>query len=257
MGEDIDLLNEATTLDPKKRDEVEALVIKFFDTLDKSKTNSEYYKELFASMSDAQFVKFMSKDLPFRFQYRPSVSEPTMTDIKKSLDVIGVPMLEKIHLPYLHEDANGRSITTAECFVGYTHHKPVQQYITKKNKWATEITNRNMKTGRLNGNDKGSAESDREFESLAVFGLEHTAKELYTYRADSMDAKNVAYSQIKTLGMVREEDIPFDNNDSLSNNMLSAYLIGAGINSNLVNTGYMTPYTMKNKSMNSITRNSE
>ena len=242
-----DLLTEAVEFTPEKRKQIEELVISTFDILDKSKVNSEYYKELFANMTDAQFKKFISRELPFRFQYKPSVTEPTMDDIEKALNNIGVPLLEKIHLPYLYEDKNGKSVTTAECFVGYTHHKRVQQFITKKNKWATDIGNRDLKGGRLVGGDKGAAESDREFESMAVFGLDHTTREFSTFRADSMDAKNIAYSQIQTTGMLREEDVPVNRDDSLSNNMFSAYLIGAGIYSNLVNTGYMTPYTLKNK----------
>ena len=242
-----EILNEAVQITPEKRKEVEELVIKVFDALDKSKVNSEYYKGLFANMSDSQFKNFISKDFPFRFQYKPSVTEPTMDDIEKALKVIDVPLPEKVHLPYLYENADGKSVTTAECFVGYTHHKPVQQYITKKNKWGTELGSRDLKNGRLTGQDKGAAESDREFESMAVFGFDHATKEFSTFRADSMEAKNIAYATIQSTGMLREEDIPINRDDSLSNNMLSAYLIGAGIYSNLVNTGYMTPYTVKNK----------
>ena len=46
---------------------------------------------------------------------------------------------------------------------------------------------------------------------------------------------------------VSEEDIPVDKTDSLSKNMLNVYMIGAHLNTNLVNIDNMTPTTLKNK----------
>lgn len=238
------------TITKKQRDEIEELVIKFFDTLDKSGTNSNYYKQLFNDMDDRQFANFIAKDFPFKFQHRTSVTEPSMKDIENSLDVLGVPLLEKISLPYLYENKDGKAVKTQKCFVGYTHHKKVQQIITKKNKWAVEIENRDMRTGRLIGGDKGSAMSEREFESLATLGLENTMKEFYGPKADAMDSKNAMYATISSLGMVRQSDIPKEYNDSLSKNMVNAYLIGAHISTNLINTDEYTPYTLEGRKKN-------
>ena len=52
-------------LTKKKRQDIEKYIYGFFDILDKSGTNTRYYKELFASMSDAQFIKFISKTYIF------------------------------------------------------------------------------------------------------------------------------------------------------------------------------------------------
>lgn len=41
----------------EQREQVEELVIKYFDTVDKSHTNSDYYKKLFSEMDDNQFIK--------------------------------------------------------------------------------------------------------------------------------------------------------------------------------------------------------
>lgn len=237
-----------------KRKEVEDLVYKFFDALDKSGTNTKYYRELFGSMSDDKFVKFIQKELPFRFQYKPSVTEPTMGEIKKSLDVLKVPLLEKITLPYLYQNKNGKPVQTKECFVGYIPHKKVQQLVTKKSKWGAEIGNRDMKTGRLLGGDKGSAMSDREFESLATMDLNNTMKEFYGPKADSMEAKNAMYSAIGTLGMVRLSDLPDSIDDSLAKNMFNSYLIAAHINSNLINQGDYTMYTIKERRSKTLDR---
>ena len=91
----------------QQRNKCEQLIIKYFDALDKSKTNSDYYKKVFADMSDAQFEKWLKKDWPIRFQQRLSATEPSMTDIKNSLDAIGVPMMEKITMPLIYKDKDG------------------------------------------------------------------------------------------------------------------------------------------------------
>ena len=227
-----------------QRQEIEALVIKTFDIVDKSKVNSEYYKNLFANMDDKQFEKFISKRLPFRFMMRNSVTEPTMADVSDALKYIGVPLMEKIALPYLHSK-DGKDVMTQEAFVGYTHHKKVQQIITKKNKWSVDIAGRDMKTGRLVHEDKGAATSDREMESLVTLGLDKTLEEFAGPKADSMLAKNVMYKEIDTMGQVRLSDLPKDSSDSIANNLISAYMIGAHLYSNIVNTDYYTPYTLK------------
>ena len=231
----------------KQRQEIETLVISSMDILDKSGTNSEYYKNLFAQMSDTQFEKFIAKKFPFKFQYRPSVVEPSMDDAKEALKYIGVPLMEKITEPYIYTNKDGVPVNTKECLVVYIHHKPVQQFITKKNKWAMDTSNRDMKSGRLVGVDKGAVTSDREFESMAVQGMDKTMREFYTIRADAMNAKNLTNNIIGSTGMLRLDDIPIDRDDSLSKNLMNVYMIGAHINSNLLNEGNYTQYTLNKR----------
>lgn len=231
----------------KQRQEVENLVIEFFDTLDKSKVNSEYYKNLFSNMTDDQFVKFISKDYPFKFQMRQSVTEPTMDDCIKACELTGVPLLEEIYLPYYYTNSKGEPVKTAKCMVGYNHIKKVQQVVTKKSKWSTEVENRDMKTGRLLGQDKGTAISNREFESLAALGLENTMYEFSRPKADAMQAKNAMNAAISVKGYVTQADIPNEEDDMLSRNMINAYMLAAHLSTNLVNVDNYTPYTLEEK----------
>lgn len=238
-------------MNKKQREEIETLVISSMDILDKSKTNSEYYKDLFARMSDAQFEKFIAKKFPFKFQYRPSVVEPSMDDATAALKSIGVPLTEKITEPYVYTNKDGVPVNTKECLVIYIHHKPVQQFITKKNKWSIDTSNRDMKSGRLVGADKGAVTSDREFESMAVQSMDKTMREFYSIKADAMGAKNLANNIIGSTGMLRLDDVPIDKDDSLSKNLMNVYMIGAHINSNLLNEGNYTQYTLKRRPRNS------
>ena len=131
--------------------------------------------------------------------------------------------------------------------VGYNHIKKVQQVVTKKSKWSTEVENRDMKTGRLLGKDKGTAMSNREFESLVALGLENTMYEFSRPKADAMRAKNAMNAAISVKGYVTQADIPNEEDDMLSRNMINAYMLAAHLSTNLVNTDNYTPYTLEEK----------
>ena len=230
-----------------KRQQAEELIYKVFDTLDKDEYNSSYYKAMFAKMTDEEFMHFCERNLPFRFHTKPFVVEPKMHDIEKALKVLGVPLLEKVALPYLYIDKDGNPVWSKEAMVIYIHLKKMKQFITKKNSTPTGIDNRDMKSGLLVSHDKGGRESDREMEALAVMGLDETMDEFSTWRADYMDAKSIAYQTISTLGKISKEDIPIDETDSIAKSTLNAYLTSALINTNIINNGYMLPKTLADR----------
>lgn len=230
-----------------KREKAEALIYKVMDTLDKDGYNSSYYKNIFASMSDTDFFKFCQRNLPFRFHTKPFVVEPKMYDIEAALKILGVPLLEKVALPYLYIDQNGNPVWSKEAMVIYIHLKKMKQFITKKNSTPTGIDNRDMKSGLLVSFDKGGKTSDREMEALAVMGLDETMEEMSTWRADYMDAKSAAYQTISTLGVISKDDIPIDETDSISKNTLNAYLTSALINTNILNQDYLLPKTIADR----------
>lgn len=93
-------------------------------------------------------------------------------------------------------------------------------------------------------------------EALTVMGMDQTMKELSTYRADFMDAKSIAYQTIATTGKLSQKDLPIENRDSLSKNLLNAYLIGSLLNSNIVNVDYLLPATIENR-RRKVTRETE
>lgn len=238
----------ATTISKQKRKEIEKTIIEFFDILDKSGTNSNYYREVFSDMSDAAFIKFISSKYPFKFQLRQTKTEPTMDDVIKACEYTGVPLLENIYLPYLYRNKEGKAVRTAKCLVGYIHMDRVQQIVTKKSKWSTEIENRDMRSGRLIGDDKGAGTSDREFESLVTFGLTNTMFEFAKPKADYMKAKSAMNAAISTKGYVTQADIPDDPSDSLSKNMVDVYMMSALLETNLTMADGYTAYSLKNKS---------
>lgn len=231
-----------------QRKKAEELIYSVMDKLDKEGYNSSYYKVLFSKMSDKEFLDFCKRDLPFRFHTKPFIVEPKMYDIEEALKLIGVPLLEKVALPYLYMDKNNNPVWSKEAMVIYIHIKKMKQFITKKNSTPSSIDNRDMKTGALVSFDKGGRISDREMEALAVMGLDQTMDEFSTWRADYMDAKSVAYQTISTLGKVSKNDIPIDPTDSIAKNTLNSYMVAALLSTNILNSDYMLPKTVKDRS---------
>ena len=229
-----------------QRLKAERLIYEVMDILDKSGRNTDFWKEEFSKMSDAQFKSYISNDFPFYFQ-TGAFKEPSMKQIVQALDKINVPLLERLYMPYKYKDKNGRPMKTKECLVHYLPIKRMKQLLTKKNGMSISTKTRDMKTGLLTGIDKNGKESDREFESLAICGLDNSIKEFSRSRADSMNDKSVMNNTINNLGQVYLKDLPDDPTDSLSKNLLSTYFIGAQLYTNLVNEDYMTPYTMSLK----------
>ena len=231
----------------KKRKEVEEMVYKVMDLLDPTKQNSQFYKAKFAKMNDKQFMNFFSQDFPLKFQTRLFEIEPSMKQISDTLDYIHVPMIEQMNLPFEYRAKDGTPVKSDDALILYVPIRKVKQFLSKKNSMSTNISNRDMKSGLLQTVDKNGNTSDREMESLAVMGLDASMKELATYRADSMNAKDEFYSMINTTGMVRQSDVDVETSDSLARNELNVYLLGAGLNSNLINEGNYLRHTLTSK----------
>lgn len=232
----------------KKREEVEVLVYKVMDALDPTGTNSSHYKQKFSEMSDAQFNKFLSTTFPFRFHSRPFEIEPTMTHINKAAKILGIPLTEKISLPYLYESKDGRPVYSKECLVIYTNIKKMKQFVTKKNSMSISIDDRDMRTGLLNNVDKNGKMSDREFESLVVNSLDYNIKEFSRLRADAMEQKSQALNTINLTGTLSLDDLKSEADEVLSRNMLDAYFTGAQLKTNLISDTYELNATIKNRS---------
>ena len=70
----------------EQRTKVEHLVYKVMEKMDTSKTNVEYYKKLFAKMSDKELEAMFKRQLCLRFHDKPFVTQPKYADIKRAAD---------------------------------------------------------------------------------------------------------------------------------------------------------------------------
>lgn len=243
----------------KARKEVENLIYKTMDTLDPTESNSSWYKKKFAKMTDAQFVDYFKAEFPLKFQMKLFDIEPKMYQIENAAKSLGVPIMEKLYMPFIYTDKDGRPVkTNYEALVVYVPLKKMKQFLAKKNSMSINTDDRNMKSGRLINKDKNGNTSDREMECLAVMSLPYTMREMSTYRADTVKAKDEFYSTIAEKNMVSLNDVEVAKTDSMARNTLNVYLIGAGVMSNLIaiKDSYMLPYTVDNRSINKVRRES-
>lgn len=229
------------------RKKVEKKIYDVMNILDPTGQNTEFYKKKFAKMKDNEFVNFFKQDFPLKFQTKIFEIDPKVGTIMKALNFLGVPVTEKVNMPFLFTNKDGIPVKSQEVLVVYLPLKRLKQMVQKKTGYSVDIAKRDFRTGLLVDVDKNGNSTDREFESLVVQGLDNTLKELATYRADSMNAKNQFYNQINAVGMVSQKDVEVENSDSIARNLISAYLIGAHINSNLINIDNLLPRTIKKK----------
>lgn len=232
----------------KARSTCEKLIYDCFNKLDPTGQNTEYYKKKFAKMSDNEFKKFFEQDFPLKFQTKVFEIDPKIEDIMSTLsDILHVPVMEPLNMPFFYTNKNGESVRSKDALVVYLPLKRLKQMVQKKQGFSVNISKRDYRTGLLIDTDKNGNSTDREFESLVVYGLDDTLSELSTYRADAMNAKNKFYSEINNKGFVYQADVDIDSDDSISRHLISSYLLGCHINTNLVNVDCMLPRTIKKK----------
>lgn len=229
------------------RKKAELLIYKAFDAIDPSHANSDFYKQLFSSMSDEQFLNFCKRRLPLRLQTTAFERELTPDKCIKGLKAIGVPLMEKVKNPQLYINKDGEAVGSEyEGFIVYLNIPKLKQFATKKSGYNTNIDARNPKTGQIVGNSKG-IESDRELESLVLQDLNYTIKEVTRAKADDMEAKNKMYTMINTTGQVSLKDLDSPKTAQVARTTTDVFLIGSGIMTNLIEEDYMTPYTLSMK----------
>ena len=231
----------------EQREKIELLVYKVMDKCDTTGSNTEYYKKLFADMSDTKFEAFIKRRLPFRFHSSVFKVEPKMQDVFDAFKVLNKPLIERVNLKYLFNNKDGKPVKSQPALVIYCNIKRMKQMRIKKTNTAINIAKRDMKTGRLIAEDKGGLQSNKEFDNAAALGLDNYIMENARIKADAMQAKSEAYNLINIKGEVSVNDIKQEKTDSIAKNSMNVYLVGAGFHTNLIDEDYYTPYTIANR----------
>jgi len=238
LKEGIELLSEATKMTPAKRKKMEDKILKSIAIADKSGINVDKYKRFFKSMSDEKFDKYMKKflyseDDHFYLEILPNKNEPSLKDIKELLDFLKVPLNEYVY--FSHDGQKDDPLRTMyEVPIGYIHLRRLQQILSKKNTYSLDINKRNLKTNLVTGDDKIARVTDAENYALSVIEADYALQEFFGARADSSLKKTEMYKQISMYGYTYLKDIPKDISENQVLNTIYALLIGAGIDSDLL-----------------------
>ncbi len=232
-----------------KRKEMEDLIYGFFDLFDPSGRNTEYYRNKFKSMSDAEFDQYFKllfeQDDPYLTATMVDYENPLkIENIEKAAKFLGVPLFEKVVLPYASQDPNNPIITKHECLVGYLNIKRLQQLNFKKIGISTDISERNMITGQVAGHDKNSRNSDQETIALLTVGANVSLKELMSMRADDMVMKSEMNKKISRDGYVAMSELTDKLSNKTTLNSAAVFFIGAGLMTDLVMNDYFLPKTL-------------
>ena len=232
-----------------KRKEMEDLIYGFFDLFDPSGRNTEYYRNKFKSMSDAEFDQYFKllfeQDDPYLTATMVDYENPLkIENIEKAAKFLDVPLFEKVVLPYASQDPNNPIITKHECLVGYLNIKRLQQLNFKKIGISTDISERNMITGQVAGHDKNSRNSDQETIALLTVGANVSLKELMSMRADDMVMKSEMNKKISRDGYVAMNELTDKLSNKTTLNSAAVFFIGAGLMTDLVMNDYFLPKTI-------------
>lgn len=237
---------------PQKRARMEKLIYDFFTAFDKTKTNTNYYKSLFSSMADKQFEEyfkgFFADDKAYLqlniADYENSIN---LDDIERAAKVINIPLFEDVWSPYATYDKKNVVKTQEKVPVGYLIVKRTQQTVGKKKGISVNIDKRSAITGQVTGDDKNGKQSDLENTMLTSMGLKNTLKELNGPRADDLYMKQQMLKSIATNGYSALEDMESLPENKTTLNTINVYLLGMGINSDLVTKGLLTKKGIKDK----------
>ncbi len=233
-----------------KRKRMEDLIYSVFSALDPTGKNTKHYREEFSAMSDKQFDSFFKDLFANENDYLTLTVvdyeiELTFESIEKAAGILKIPLFEKVYCPHYTMD-KGNVISTKEPVpVGYCHIKRTQQILAKKNGLSTASDIRSALTGQVTASDKNGRQSDLENFMLISYNMKDTLKELNGPRSDDMVMKEEMITAISNKGYVSLEELDSDVVNKTTLNTVDTFLLGMGLNSDLVTKGLMLKKTLK------------
>lgn len=234
---------------PQKRKEMENLIYSVFSALDPTESNTEKYKKMFKPMSNAEFDKFFKnlfekEDLYLIMDTIDYEIDLQMSNIENAAKILGVPLFERVIMPFFNKDLDNPSVTKQDVPVGYLHIKRMQQMVVKKNSTSSDISSRSPLTGQVVNRDKNARDSDQENFSLVTLDAVDTLREFMGPRSDDFVMKGEMYSQIATNGYVSLDSLTNKVENKTTLNTIDVFLIGMGIKSDLVTDGLILKKTL-------------
>jgi hypothetical protein len=164
------------------RKQIEKLIYDVFDALDPSKANTDKYQNLFSSMSDVEFEKYMK-------EFLSNDEENFVLDIvelehslkfdycEAAAKVLNIPLMEHIYMPHLTMDKKNVIISKEKCLTGWFNVKRTQQLLHKKNGLSVSDENSSALTGQVTRDDKNARDSDIEAAMLVALGADKILQE--------------------------------------------------------------------------------
>lgn len=241
----------------EKRKQAEKLCYDVMTILDPSGVNTKKYKEIFAKMSNTEFVEFMQRmweddTVNYIVDIVDFERDLTLENIEKAAKFLGIPLEEYVMYPHLNNDKDNPVVSKVPCIVMYIIDKRMQQMAQKKNSTSIHVSDRSAVTGQAVGDDKNGRSSDIENAGLVTLNAINCAKEFNGFRADGLARKSVAYSDAATTGSINLERVEDSAGvtDRTILNTLNVLYLGMGLRTDLVQDT-----SIMNKTLREIGRN--
>lgn len=236
----------AVTIDITKRKEAEEVLYGVLDRLDPTGTNTKYYRNMFATMSDKKFKDFMMDiwdnfNQNYVLYIKDFEREVDLDKCEKAAKFLGIPLEEYVITPFDNMNKEHPTVTKYPMIVGYHNEGRPQQTNTKKNSTSIHATQRSAITGQVVGDDKNGRSSDQENTALVLHGATNILKEFNGFRADGIKRSTYAISQITTTGQCDLDDIEAHGGieDRTTLNAVDMMFMAMHIKTDLVSPDYV------------------
>ncbi len=235
------------------RKEIETDVFTLLDDMDPSGKNTKRMKDFLSKMSDKEFYAFFDEFFSNPDKLIPVGYEPynNPVNLKFCHDVArkhGVPIYEYVYRPYVNGDKDNPPGTVHKIMVLDVPVKRLKQTATSKNHVSTASAKRDPRTNQVTSEDKTARVTDVEGYSLLASGQYYAAQECYGPMADDSAAHMEMLRRIQRDGEVELKDLPNDPLDKVTLNTINALLLGACIQTNMIEgSGLMLPITLQDR----------
>lgn len=235
-----------------KRKTAEKLVYDTMNKLDPTGTESKRYRQMFSSMSNAEFERFCKdifsdKNSNFVLGVVDYERDLTIPRIKDAAKLLNIPLEEHLICPFLNMSKEFPTITKNPLLTGYVIVKRVQQSARKKNTTSINTASRSAATGQVVGDDKNGRSSDQDNIALITQGADVVARELLGPRADDMVSKNQMNASIVENGYASLEELDSNLSDKTTLNTVSTLFLGMGVRTDLISPDLLLPSTATKK----------
>lgn len=236
-----------------KRKKVQDLIDKTLMLMDPTGINAKKYRNMFQTMSDQQFTKWIQNFLvDDKSNIRLDIEEfgdgsrtLKFENVEKAADNLGIKLFEYVYLPHVSSNPNRPIRTKQPVLVGWLNIKRTQQLVTKKTGLALSDDNRDDMTGATKGDSKGGTTTGIENELLAGVGGDVILSEISGARGDNIKEYDNMLKSIAETGSVRLADIKTNAYDKPTLLAADMYLMAMGLKTDLISESYYSVEKVK------------
>ena len=234
QDDSVELATEASK-NPKRK-KVEEFIISYIKKIVTGDENVNLYKNLFKSMSDSDFDKFMKdiRDDKARLSIIvPNGNNKIKVDVKNNFKIakeLGFDFFQRLKI---EEDGQETFITPTKHVVYKMPIRRASQLLSKKISVPRDTSKKDLLTGQVTGDSASSKITNPETQVLIGLGMKDTLKELMKIRGGDNGSLNAMNKMLYTQGSASQDQVNLYQTGVTSTKTLKMYFLGMHIRSTL------------------------